>query len=155
MGYQRNHHYQRRGTNIVRIEGVTSAADTEFYHGKRIAFVYNAKVAKPCKGHHEGTSKVRVIWGKVTRAHGTSGAVRAQFRVNLPAKAFGATVRVVSVLPIPPPRDRIMHRLQSAHRALFLEFISRQPGACYTPESLTTLFHLSSLVPQMLYPSRV
>jgi large subunit ribosomal protein L35Ae len=95
MGYQRNHHYQRRGTSIVRIEGVTSAADTEFYHGKRIAFVYNAKVAKPCKGHHEGTSKVRVIWGKVTRAHGTSGAVRAQFRVNLPAKAFGASVRVM------------------------------------------------------------
>eukprot|EP00040_Diaphanoeca_grandis_P038136 m.255862 g.255862 ORF g.255862 m.255862 type:complete len:119 (-) comp33956_c0_seq1:228-584(-) len=95
MGFQRNHHYQRHGTSIVRIEGVTDKASTEFYLGKRIAFVYQAKVAKANKGHHEGSSKVRVIWGKVTRAHGTSGAVRAQFRVNLPQKAFGASLRVM------------------------------------------------------------
>merc|ERR1712232_168477 len=90
-----NHHYQRRGTSILRIEGVGDAKSTEFYWGKKVAFVYNAKVAKPNKGHHSGSSKVRCIWGKITRAHGTSGAVRAQFRVNLPAKAHGASVRVM------------------------------------------------------------
>lgn len=36
---------------------------TSFYSGKKVAFVYRAK--REVRG-----SKIRVIWGKVTRPHG-------------------------------------------------------------------------------------
>ena len=38
-----------------------------FYLGKKVAFVYRAK--REVRG-----SNIRVIWGKVTRAHGMFGA---------------------------------------------------------------------------------
>ena len=55
---------------------------------QRIAYVYRAQ--KEVRG-----SKVRVIWGRVTRSHGNSGVVRTKFAHNIPPKAFGASVRVM------------------------------------------------------------
>merc|ERR1711924_500688 len=62
--------------------------DVEFYLGKRICYVYRAKTLK-------NESKFRTMWGKVCRAHGTSGTVRAKFTKNLPPSALGAPVRIM------------------------------------------------------------
>lgn len=103
--------------SILKLEGVDDVKGASFYCGKKVAYVYRAK--REIRG-----SKIRVIWGKISRTHGTilhpsavdyripttlvtdyspffslftgnSGAVRARFRNNLPPKTFGATVRVM------------------------------------------------------------
>merc|ERR1712130_925296 len=86
-GYKRNRNNQYAGTTLLKIDGLRTRADTKFYHGKRVAYVYKAK--REVKG-----TKFRVIWGKVRRAHGNNGAVRATFRKNIPPRAFGAPCRV-------------------------------------------------------------
>merc|ERR1712118_452462 len=70
------------------VKGVEDSKDVQFYLGKRIMYIYRAKVEK-------NGSKFRTMWGKVCRAHGTSGIVRAKFKKNLPPSALGAPVRIM------------------------------------------------------------
>lgn len=83
LSYQRSKNVTTPGTSLIKIEGVddTKAAKyvpaqrakgqgkrpltgSSFYLGKKIAYVYRAH--REVRG-----SKIRVIWGKVTRPHGT------------------------------------------------------------------------------------
>ncbi|KAJ3280611.1 hypothetical protein HK104_000541 [Borealophlyctis nickersoniae] len=88
LGYRRAKRNTTEHTSLLQIEGVRTSKDADFYCGKRVAYVYRAK--REIDG-----SKIRVIWGRITRVHGTSGAVRAKFRSNLPPRSFGAGVRVM------------------------------------------------------------
>ncbi|KAK4548527.1 60S ribosomal protein L33B [Oleoguttula mirabilis] len=88
LSYQRGKRNTNPGTSLIKIEGVDDPKAASFYLGKRIAYVYRGK--REIRG-----TKIRVVWGKVTRSHGNSGVVRAQFRHNLPPKSFGAMVRIM------------------------------------------------------------
>ncbi|PRT56379.1 60S ribosomal protein L33-B [Wickerhamiella sorbophila] len=88
LSYQRSKRTNNPSVSLIQVEGVSTPEEAKFYLGKRVAFVYRA--SKEIRG-----SKIRVIWGKITRTHGNSGVVRASFRKNLPPKTFGASVRVM------------------------------------------------------------
>eukprot|EP00434_Breviolum_minutum_P011525 symbB.v1.2.010161.t1/scaffold659.1/size175721/2 len=88
LGYKRSKSNCYSNCTLLKIDGVRTKEDTQFYVGKRVAYVYKAK--KELQG-----SKFRVMWGKVRRSHGNSGVVRAKFGKSIPPKAFGAACRVM------------------------------------------------------------
>ena len=90
MGYERAKRNQNPNVSLIQVEGVQTTKDAQFYLGKRVAYVYRAQ-------REVNGSKIRVIWGRIARTHGTNGVVKARFRKNLPPKVFGASVRVVSL----------------------------------------------------------
>ncbi|KAK4136465.1 ribosomal protein L35Ae [Trichocladium antarcticum] len=66
LSYQRGRHTVHPKTSLVKIEGVDDTAAANFYLGKKVAYVYRGQ--KEVRG-----TKIRVIWGKVTRPHGRLG----------------------------------------------------------------------------------
>lgn len=78
------------------IEGCRKKTHGNFYVGKRCAYVYKAKTRKSVPQKPFIKSRVRAIWGKVTRLHGNTGCVRARFTKNLPGHAMGQRIRIVS-----------------------------------------------------------
>ncbi|KAK9986015.1 hypothetical protein SO802_030966 [Lithocarpus litseifolius] len=85
LGYKRSKSNQYPNTSLIQIEGVNTKEEVGWYAGKRMAYIYKAKVKK--NGSH-----YRCIWGKVSRPHGNSGVVRAKFKSNLPPKSMRVKV---------------------------------------------------------------
>ena len=89
MGFQRAQRNQYPNVALLQISGVNTKADTPFYLGKRVAYVYKVNVKK---GSNKPT--VRAIFGKIVAPHGNRGVVKARFLHNLPPKAMGQNIKV-------------------------------------------------------------
>ncbi len=87
-GFKRGKTTQQSQFALLKIKGVNDKKDSAFYFGKRVALIYKAK-------NTSRNSRFRVIWGKIAKAHGNNGSVRAKFARNLPPKAMGAQLRVM------------------------------------------------------------
>ena len=70
---------QYEHTSLLKIEGVNDKEASNFYLGKRVAYIYKSSSSK-------SGSKFRAVWGKITRGHGSNGVVKAKFKTNLPVR---------------------------------------------------------------------
>ncbi|XP_061386594.1 large ribosomal subunit protein eL33-like [Musca vetustissima] len=94
-GYKRGLRNQHENQAILKIEGARRKEHGQFYIGKRCVYVYKAETKKCVPQHPERKTRVRAVWGKVTRLHGNGGCVRARFNRNLPGHAMGHRIRIM------------------------------------------------------------
>ena len=88
LGFRRSKVQQNTNQTILRLEGVNDRSGAQYYFGKRVAYIYKTKSGQKDK-------RFRTVWGRVSRAHGNTGAVLARFNTNLPPRAIGSTLRVM------------------------------------------------------------
>mmetsp|Transcript_15605 Transcript_15605/g.14131 ORF Transcript_15605/g.14131 Transcript_15605/m.14131 type:complete len:114 (-) Transcript_15605:39-380(-) len=87
LGFKRGRRNTYHHTSLIKVDGVNENSASSFFAGKKVAYIYKAD--KVVKG-----SKLRVVWGKLTRTHGTNGVFRAKFDKNLNPETIGKSVRV-------------------------------------------------------------
>ena len=88
MGFRRGMREQHEHQALLNLEGVNDTKAASYYFGKRVVYIYKAKSIKK-------NTKYRTIWGRIIKAHGGNGTVRAIFKKNLPPQTMGATLRVM------------------------------------------------------------
>jgi large subunit ribosomal protein L35Ae len=93
LGHRRSKRKQHNQTSLISIESVQSKSAAQFYLGKRVAYIYKAPTARRTASGK--LTKLRVIWGKIVKAHGSIGVVQAHFAHNLPPSSYGKPVRVM------------------------------------------------------------
>jgi len=79
VNYRRGVHTEYTNQYVVETEGIADRASADGIVGKKIVFK---------------TSGGKEIVGKVSKAHGNSGAVLARFDKGLPGQAMGAEVQI-------------------------------------------------------------
>ncbi|KAL5096288.1 hypothetical protein RYX36_000615 [Vicia faba] len=123
-------------TSLVQFEGVNTKEEVAWYAGKRLAYIYKAKVKK--NGTH-----YRCLWGKVTRPHENSG-FSTHHRFTL---LHHLLIQSAAFLPPRPPNRTVtpphFYIRTTGYSTTTNQTVSRQP----------TIAHLSTTAPHPTHQS--